>query len=67
MPDNFELIQENGITARKRSSGQGNIFKSVCLSTGGVMMSLSVMDSTSLLWGVTPRPGQLHHPWIAPP
>ena len=34
MKENIELIQKNIITARKRSLGQGNIFKSVYLSVG---------------------------------
>ena len=54
------------ITARKRSLGQADIFRSICLSTlrvvvgGGVMMSLSVMDSIPL-W--TAPPGR-HHPLL---
>ena len=53
------------ITTRKRSLEQGNVFP-VCLSTegGGVMMSLSVMDSTPPQTA-PPYPGQ-HHLWTAP-
>ena len=54
MPDNFELIQENRITARKRSLGQGNIFKSVRLSTGG-----GVLWCHFLLWTALPFSGVL--------
>ena len=62
MPDNFELIQENRITARKRSLGQGNIFKSVRLSTGG-----GCYDVTSCYGQHFPSLGCYPPPRTAPP
>ena len=57
MPNPCSL--RNIITACKRSLGQGTIFTPVCqsfCSQGGVMMSLTVMDSTTPSLDSTTRP-----------
>ena len=46
----------NLVTARKRSLGQGNVFRSICLSTGG---SLYDFTFTLAVWSHVPSWGSL--------
>ena len=39
------------VTARKRSSGQGNLFTGVCLSTEGVGFPACITGHMTSIWG----------------